>query len=110
MIQLHNEVDVYNLLPSPDQSNERDVESMLITPFSKYFSTLKLNHMKITNANTKPFTCIHFNVRSLSKHFDELTSNLSTFDNNFDVIALSETRLNKHITSNINLLGYDFFQ
>jgi len=109
MNQLQEELDFYSLLPSPDQSNDQDADNMLITPFSKYFTSAELNaHLK-DNSSNKSFSCIHFNIRSLSKHFDQFNANLSNIERNIDVLAISETKLNNNSVSNISLPNYDFF-
>ena len=46
------------------------------------------------------FSLIHFNIRSLRKHFDDLYCYLESLDHVFDVIALSETWLKE--TDNLN--------
>lgn len=59
---------------------------------------------------TKPFAnvtglkIIHFNIRSIRKHFDELSLILQESPINFDVIILSETQLTN---TNINLYNID---
>ena len=51
----------------------------------------------------------HINTCSLSKNFDDLEYLLKTTNMNFDIIAISETRITKNINkiSNINLKNYD---
>ena len=53
----------------------------------------------------------HINTCSLSKNFDDLEYLLKTTNMNFDIIAISETRITKNINnilSNINLNNYAF--
>ena len=51
----------------------------------------------------------HINACSLSKSFDELKYLLKTTNMNFDIIAISETRINKNINKISNIkLNYAF--
>ena len=52
----------------------------------------------------------HINTCSLSKNFDDLEYLLQTTNMNFDIIAISETRITKNINkiSNISLNDYAF--
>ena len=52
----------------------------------------------------------HINACSLNKNFDDLEYLLKTANMNFDIIAISETRITKNINkiSNINLKNYAF--
>ena len=53
---------------------------------------------------------IHFNSRSLTKNMDQITDYLKTLNNTFDILAFSETWLNKNKVSSslINIEGYHF--
>ena len=52
---------------------------------------------------------IHFNVRSLQKHIDQLNNCLVGFKNQPDVVAISETKLKEGlINRNVKLEGYGF--
>lgn len=52
-------------------------------------------------------TICHLNIRSLTKHFDELLYEKEIL--NHDIICFSETWLNdSHLNSNINLPGFKF--
>ena len=50
----------------------------------------------------------HINSSSLNKNFDDHEYLLKTIDQDFDIIAISESRFKKDLsfTSNINLLNY----
>ena len=52
----------------------------------------------------------HINTCSLSKNFDDLEYSLKITNMNFDIIAISETRITKNINKifNINLNNYVF--
>ena len=53
---------------------------------------------------------IHFNIRSLQKHINQLNNNLVGFKNQPDIVAISETKLKEGlIDRNIELEGYGFF-
>ena len=52
---------------------------------------------------------IHFNVRSLQKHIDQLNNYLVGFKNQPDIVAISETKLKEGlINRNVKLEGYGF--
>ena len=52
---------------------------------------------------------IHFNVRSLQKHIDQLNNYLVGFKNQPDIVAISETKLKEgFINRNVKLEGYGF--
>ena len=61
------------------------------------------------NKKRKEIFLIHFNIRSLQKHIDELNSVLASFKNQQEIVAISETKIIKgKINRNINLDGYIF--
>ena len=48
---------------------------------------------------------IHFNVQSIQKNIDSLNNLLSSFKNQLDIVAISETKLQKEkINQNFNLV------
>ena len=51
---------------------------------------------------------LHINICSLNKNFDDMEYLLTTTNMNFDIIAISETRITKNINKifNINLNNY----
>ena len=52
---------------------------------------------------------IHLNIASLQKHIDELRSFLSLLNHPFNVICITETRLNEEKPlANISIDGYEF--
>ena len=60
---------------------------------------------------TSSFVFLHVNIASLNKHFDELHEVLSRIKYNFDVIGISEHKIQKDSlpSNNITLPGYDEF-
>ena len=54
------------------------------------------------------FSLFHVNIRSLSKHFDELHSLLYSSKIPFDVIGVTETKqlVNKDFLTNVNIEDY----
>ena len=54
------------------------------------------------------FSLFHVNIRSLSKHFDELQSLITSTKIPFDVIGISESKqlINQNFKINVNLEGY----
>ena len=79
---------------------------------------LNCSYMNITEFNDKcsesgkNFSLFHLNVASLSLNFENLNSALCSINQDFDVIGVSETRINvKDSTgssSNINISNYSF--
>ena len=52
---------------------------------------------------------IHLNIASLQKHIDELISFLSLLNHPFNVLCITETRLNEEKPlANISIDGYEF--
>ena len=57
----------------------------------------------------RSFTMIHLNIASLQGHIDELRSLLTLLNHPFDVICITETRLQEPSPLvNIEIPGYDF--
>ena len=93
---------------SPEQQN--DPENVVN---SRYFDIDQIQSLefcqkeKSLSLSLSPF---HINSCSLSKNFDDLVYLLKYTNKNFDIIAVSETRISKKtsLTSNINLNNYYF--
>ena len=88
-----------NMSSSPDHNNSDDPEN---TVSSKYYDTEELQNLKITN-RSKSLSLFHINACSLSKNFDDLQHILSRTNKNFDIIAITETRITKNVSIAINL-------
>ena len=69
---------------------------------SKYYDIDELQTMKIPNKD-KSLALFHINACSLNKNFNELEHLLSCTNKNFDVIAISETRITKNVSLTNNL-------
>ena len=52
---------------------------------------------------------LHINIRSLQKNFDDFYNLLCSLPQPLVIIALSETRVNLHPLSNIEIPGYTFY-
>ena len=76
---------------------------------SKYYDIDELQQMKIPNKE-KSLSFFHINSCSLNKNFEELQNLLQSTNIQFDVIAITETRITKNIsvTQNIELSNYSF--
>ena len=89
---------------SPEQQNDPDnvVNSI-------YFNIDQIQSLEFCQKE-KSFSLFHINTCSLNKHFDDLVYLLKCTNKNFDIIAVSETRISKKtsLTSNINLNNYYF--
>ena len=75
----------------------------------RYYDIEEIQTLNIPN-KSKSLSLFHINTYSLSKNFDDLEYLLKTTNMNFDIIAISETRITKNINeiSNINLNSYAF--
>ena len=61
------------------------------------------------NTKRKEIFLIHFNIRSLQKHIDELNSILASFKNQPEIVAISENKIIEgKINPTINLDGFSF--
>ena len=76
----------------------------------RYYDIEEIQTLNIPN-KSKSLSMFHINTCSLSKNFDDLEYLLKTTNMNFDIIAISETRITKNINNilpNINLNNYAF--
>ena len=73
----------------------------------RYYDLEEIQTLNIPK-KSKSLSMFHINACSLSKNFDDLEYLLKT--TNFDIIAVSETRITENINeiSNINLNNYAF--
>ena len=92
------------------QENEEDdnFDNFNILPNCSYMDIEEFNN-KFLPTNDG-FSLFHLNIASLSLHFENLDSALCSLDKQFDVIGISETRI-QSITgssSNLNISGFSF--
>ena len=76
----------------------------------RFYDIEKIQTLNVPN-KSKSLSIIHINKCFLGKNFDDLEYLLKTTNMNFDIIAISETRITKNINnilSNINLNHYAF--
>ena len=68
-----------------------------------------MHNIEIPHNNKSP-SLFHINACSLNKNFDDLQHLLSCTKKNFDIIAISETRITKQVSllNNLNLNNYSF--
>ena len=72
--------------------------------YSKYHD-IKLNINKKSSSAT-----LHFNIPLLFKHFDDLQNSLSFLKHSFDIIGISEHKVNKNsMNVDFTLPGYTFY-
>ena len=74
---------------------------------SKYYGIDELQTMKLSNKD-KSLALIHINACSLNKNFNELEYLLSCTNKNFDLTAISETRITKSFSLTNNLIMNNF--
>ena len=76
---------------------------------SKYYDTDELQQLKISNKE-RSFSFFHINSCLLNKNFEELQNLLQSTNTQFDLIAITETRIMKKtsVTQNIELSNYSF--
>ena len=83
-----------------------DISEALFLPCD--YHNIKSINEHIRNNKCNLFL-IHINIRSLQKNIDKLTHFISELGKSPDVIAITETKLNKNrIHSNIEINGYNF--
>ena len=82
-----------NMSSQTDDINSVDPEN---TVSSKYYDIDELQNLKINNSNS--LSLFHINACSLSKNFDDLQHLLSCTNKNFDIIAITETRITKNVS------------
>ena len=89
---------------SPEQQN--DPENVVN---SRYFNIDQIQSLEFCQKE-KSLSLFRINTCSLNKTFDDLVYLLKCKNKNFDIIAVSETKISKKtsLTSNINLNNYYF--
>ena len=71
-----------------------------------YLTSTEFN--KIPPLCSDTFSSLHINIRSLPKHFDDLSEFLLTLNRSFSIIAVSETWLHRSNSDLFHLPGYHF--
>ena len=82
---------------------------LLIIWFMPVIHSLLLIYTQLFTVSS--FSLFHSNLRSLSKHIDELQILLSSTKIPFDIIGVSETKeqVDNSFLTNVNLYEYDFY-
>ena len=90
-------------------SADNEDEVIVSTVNSKYYNLKNFNSNKVDKSSS--FGLFHVNIASLNKHFDDFHELLNRLKFNFDVIGISEHKINKDNlpSNNISLPGYDEF-
>ena len=112
-LQIDNlkDLDLYNLLPNPDKSDDADPDHILINPQSDYYDISSLKKvLSKSGAKTFSFSFLHCNIRSLSKIIGLLEDMLYSSSEQPDVLGVSETRLNANTIFNTELINYNIYQ
>ena len=80
------------------------------TNFCKYYSSKKF--LKSKFCCTQNLTIFHLNIASLQFHFDDLLILLKSLKHDFDIIAISETKIQRGIppAKNINIPNYKVYE
>ena len=77
---------------------------------SKYYDIAQFNSIKHDPSSS--FSLFHTNLASINKHFDDMQNILSCLKTKFDIIGITEHKINMDHTTpllNINLSGYHPF-
>ena len=92
----------------PNMSDFGIDENLISTISSRYYDLNKINKIKLTRQN---FSVFRTNIRSLSKHFDELHTQLNMLNIPFDIIGISEFKkqVAKDFFVNIQMDGYSMY-
>ena len=98
----------YNDFNVCDFENKLDPENNFCNEFEKkcnYYTNVEFNSKIKINDD---FSLIHFNCRSLRANAENINSYIESLDRKFDIIALTETWLNKEDDINeFTIEGYD---
>ena len=86
-------------------NNQSETFSIKNAIKSEYIYPDKLKEDK--SFNLSKLTLLHYNIRSLPKHYDDFSNYISYQNINFDIIVLSETFLNNHNKDNYPIPGYN---
>ena len=89
---------------------DEDLDNIIPPVSSKYFDFEALERFSTDCMKDSSFSLFHCNIRSLSKHFDQLCNLLASINNPFSVIGISETKLNSNSMSNVDLPCYNFLR
>ena len=106
LLEMLPSYDLVSKLSNMPNLNKSDLdENFIHTINSKYHSVSDLIRL---NKMSTDFSLFHVNLRSPSKHFDELHSLISTSQVHFDVIGITETKqlINTDFLTNVNMDGY----
>ena len=89
---------------APENGNDPEKISL-----SKYYDIEEMYNIEIPHNNIS-LSLFHINACFLNKSFDDLQHLLSCTKKNFDLIAISETRITKQVSllNNLNLNNYSF--
>ena len=82
---------LFNQFNNAIPENNNDPENVIQ---SKYYDIDELQQLKIPNKE-KSLSLFHINSCSLNKNFEELQNLLQSTNTQFDVIAITETRIKK---------------
>ena len=102
--EIDEELDLYNILPNPDKTDQNDPDLILNIPTSNYFSLSRIYRALETHSNSS--SLFHFNIRSLSKNVDLLNEFRYSLATRPDIIGITETKLNEKSVDNSELMGY----
>ena len=93
---------------STDDVNEDEFFNSMVN--SKYYNINNFNKLKPDK--TSNFGLLHVNIASLDAHIDDLRSVLGRLKFSFDVIGISEHKIQKGSapSNNIDITGYDEFK
>ena len=83
-------------------------ENLISTISSGYYDLNEINKIKLTRRN---FSVFHTNIRSLSKHFDELHAQLNMLNIPLDINGISESKQQvvKDFLVNVQMDGYSMY-
>ena len=109
-IQLHPSFTVQSLLNRiPGDKSDTSEDFLTESISSKYYTPSEFIK---SNPSKTGFSIMHLNIASLQCHIDDLRTLLNILGHSFDIIGISETRLNKDTDPiiDISIDGYDFVE
>ena len=93
----------FQLSNSDNIDHDKQFSGEIIVNGGRYYLIDDFNSMEFIESR---FSLLHLNARSLNKNIDQLALFINALNHKFSIIAISETWVNKDISSKPHLPGY----
>ena len=103
-------LDLKNMLTNPDKFDYADPDHMVINPKSDYYHVPSLKKVR-SKLGAKSISSLHCNIRNISKNIGLLEDMFYSLREqpDYDVIGVTETRLNANTVLYIELPHYSIY-